>query len=176
MKKLNYLIYGLLVTSLIFSGCGKIEEATNIDFDASYDTNLNAVVSAVNRSASFEAKSTIDPLADANVAKYVDNIKNYNVQQIKAEVTSVSKEATLVSADLDIFTDVTTASWKLENKSLTVGSIINLGNENGQWNKVNQIFGQKKSFTIQLAGETDEGDITFTLKVTIVTKITASPL
>lgn len=175
MKKINYLMALLLLTGIIFTGCNKVKELADVTFNATYDANLNVVVPAT-RNVSFETETTIDPTADEDVAKYINNIKSFNVQSMTATITSISKDVTLVTADLTVFNSSKTAEWNMENLPLTVGASIPLGNENGQWDTVNQIFDDKTAFTVKLVGETDEGDVTFTLKVSITTQITANPL
>lgn len=175
MKKLNYLFVALFVTSIIFSGCNKVKELADVTFTATYDANLDVVVPAT-RNASFETETTIDPTSDEEVQKYIDNIKSFNVQQVTAEVIAISKDVTLVTSDLTVFNTNYTAAWHMENLPLSVGATIALGNEDGQWTTVNQIFEDKTAFTVKLVGETDEGDVTFTLKITMTTQITANPL
>jgi hypothetical protein len=176
MKNFKTLFFGLLFTGIIFSGCNKIEEATEVTFEAKFEADLNVVVPPASRNVSFETADTIDPASDPEVEKYLDKIKKFEVQTLIAEVTSISKNVTLVTADLSVFNTNHSAVWHMENLPLTLGATIPLGNEDGQWNTVNQIFDEKTEFTVKLEGETDEGDVTFTVKVTFVTKVTAKTL
>lgn len=175
MKKINYLLAFLLLTGIVFTGCNKVKELADVTFNASYDANLNVVVPST-RNVSFETETTIDPNADEEVQKYLDKIKSFNVQSMTATVTSITKDVTLVTSDLTVFNSGKTATWHMENLPLTVGASIPLDNDDGQWDTVDQIFGDKTPFTVKLVGETDEGDVSFTLKVSITTKITANPL
>ena len=177
MKKIAYAgLFGLLITGMIFSGCKKIEEATEIKFDATYHADLDVNVSEAARSFTFMAQELIDPVSDPNVKKYIDKIKAYDILQVDAEVLDISKDVTLVAADLDVYSDANKASWHLENLPLTKGAKISLDNENGQWDTVKKIFEEKTAFTVKLGGETSEGGVSFIIRVTIKTKITANPL
>jgi hypothetical protein len=176
MKKLNHLIFGLLTLSLIYAGCNKIEEATDVAFNASYDANLNATVNAPDLKAAFIAEDEIDPLENSNVSQYIDKIKDVEIQNLTATITSIDKDVILLSGDLEIFTDANKANWYMENVPLTSGAQIDLGNENGAWDTVRAIFGEKKAFTVKLKGSTDKGQVAFTMMVTIDTKMTANPL
>lgn len=175
MKKINYLLALMLLTGLVFTSCNKVKDLADVTFNASYDADLNVAIPAA-RNASFETEVTIDPAADEEVQTYLDNIKSFEVQSMTATITSISKDVTLVTADLTVFNSSKTATWHMENLPLTVGASIPLDNDNGQWDTVNQIFADKTAFTVKLVGETDEGDVTFTLQVSITTKITANPL
>lgn len=176
MKKINYLILGFLFVSLIYAGCSKIENAADVEFDADYNTNLFADVPASGQKAAFVAESKIDPLENDDVSKYINQIKNIEIQKITAEVVEINKEATLVSGNLDIYTSSNKASWNLDNLPLTKGAVLELNNTEGQWNTVKQIFAEKTSFDVKLTGNTNQGDLMFTLKVSIETKVTANPL
>jgi hypothetical protein len=175
MRKINNLFVFLILTGIVFTSCNKVKELADVTFNTSYDANLNVVVPAT-RNVSFETEATIDPTADEEVQTYLDNIKSFEVQSMTATITSISKDVTLVTSDLTVFNSSKTATWHMENLPLSLGASIPLDNANGQWDTVNQIFDDKTAFTVKLVGETDEGDVTFTLKVSITTKITANPL
>jgi hypothetical protein len=176
MKKLNYLILGLLTFSLIYAGCNKIEEATDVEFNANYDATLNASVPAPELKAAFIAEDDINPLENSDVSQYIDKIKDVEIQTMTATITAIDKDVMLLSGDLDIYTDANKASWSLKDVPLTQGAELSLGNENGEWNTVRAIFAEKKTFMVKLRGSTDKGAVSFTTKVTIGTKMTANPL
>lgn len=174
--KINILGTLILAVTIIWSGCNKIEEATDIEFEATYNADLDVVVPSGQRSATFNSKTTIDPLSDPKVAQYINKIKNYKVLMVNAEITSISEDVTLLNAKLEIYTDANNAEWNLTNLPLSQGAQLELGNENGQWDTVKQILEEKKEFTIELTGETDKGDVSFTVRVSIKAKVTANPL
>lgn len=176
MKNLKILSLVVLLIGLVFGSCKKVEEALDVTFDATYDTDLNVDVPAVARNVSFSASSTIDPASDPDVSKYWDKIKKFEVQEVTGVITSISKEVTLVSADLTIANDSRTAKWTFNNVPLTVGTKLTLDNSGGQWNTVDQILQDKKVFTVRINGEVSEGGVQFTILVTIKTKVTANPL
>ena len=176
MKKVSYLFATLILTAIIFTGCSKVKELADVKFNVNYDTDLKVVVPLGARTAGFDVETQVDPTADEEVQKYLDKIKGFEIQQMSAKVKEISKDVTLVTADFSVFTDDKNATWHMENLPLTVGATIQLGNENGQWNTVNQIFDEKTTFTVKLKGETDEDDVTFIIEVSMVVKIIANPL
>lgn len=179
MKKTFNLMGFFLLTMLIFSGCNKVKDLTTVNFDANFSTNLDCVVPPSARAVvpTFSASAVIDPTSDPNVNLYLNNIDGYEVQSINATVTSISQEnVTLVSGDLIIQNFQSNAQWSFQNELLNVGKTFVLGNENGQWNTVNSILKDGQEFTVLITGETDFADVTFTIHVDIVTKVSASPL
>ncbi|NOX87064.1 MAG: hypothetical protein GXO86_14075 [Chlorobi bacterium] len=176
MKSLRFLLGGILFTAFIFSGCNKAKEALDVTFNANYKTNLNVDVPAVARSVTFSESETIDPASDPEVSKYWDKIKKFEVQEITGSIISISKNVTLVSATLSVFNETKNAQWTFTNVPLAVGTTLTLDNSNGQWDTVAQILQDKKVFTVSVNGEVSEGDVSFTILVTIKTKVTANPL
>ena len=59
---------------------------------------------------------------------------------------------------------------------MTVGNSYTLGNENGQWNNVQQILGRNAEFKVASQGTANKNNITIKLEVSIGAKVTANPL
>jgi len=173
MKNLKYLLMLILFTGVVFPGCKK---ALDVKFNATYHTDLNVDVSAGLRNVSFNESSTIDPASDPNFSKYFDKIKEIEVQDIKVEITSITKNVNLVTGTLSIYNESRSAAWNMNDIPLEVGTVITLDNSSGGWSTVSQILKDKQTFTVHVEGEVDEGDVSFTMKVTITTKVTANPL
>jgi hypothetical protein len=123
----------------------------------------------------FSASKVIDPASDPNVNVYLNKIEKYEIQSVKATITSMSQEnVTVTSADLSVYNFQSTALWSWENELLTTGKTITLGNEDGQWDTVSNILKDGQEFTILITGEADFSGVTFTVKVEIETKVTAN--
>ncbi len=176
MKNLKYLLAGVFLTGLLFSGCKKAEEALDVKFDATYDADINVDVPPALRNVAFSKSTTLDPASDPNVSKYFDKIKKFEIQEITGEITSISKEVTLVTGTLSIYNENRNASWTLNNVPLTKGTVLTLDDSGGGWDTVSQILKDKQVFTVRVEGEVSEGDVSFTIKIKIKTKVTASPL
>lgn len=180
MKNLLKIVGIVFLASLILVSCKKVKSLADVTFDSTFTADLDCVVpptSARDIDGTFSTSAVIDPASDPDVAEYLDNIVGYEILSITATVTSVSVDnANLLSGTATVFNNSSNASWQLSNVPLTVGSNIPLGNENGQWNTVDQILMSGQEFTVSLSGETDEDDFTFTLQVAIETEVTANPL
>ena len=175
MKKLNRLLIAFVITLLVFAGCEKAKEALDVTFDATFHADLNVEVPVADR-GSFYASETIDPLADPNIEKYLDKIKSWEIQEVTGEIIEISKNITLVTADLIVYSASKSATWHFENEALFLGKTLTLDNANGQWDTIALILDEKTVFTIDISGSTDQDNVTFTIRVTIKTKVTANPL
>ena len=177
--KIKIVLFAVLATVLMMGACKTVEDLNEVNFDADFKADLNCVVPPASLKSdingAFSASETIDPLSDPDVEKYIEHIKSWNVASITAEIISVSKEgANLLNAEVKVFSDEYKAVWNIPAIPVAVGQKTTLDNGNGQWDAVNNILGEKKVFTVSVNGATDEDDITFTVRVTIKTKVTAN--
>lgn len=180
MKTKN-LLFAFLAIALIIGSCNKVEDLTDVTFNTELYADLDCeVVPDVLRAGidgTFAAGATIDPLADSTVEKYIDKIKSWEITSLKGEILSVSEEgANLLSANIGVSNANHSASWTVGNTPLAVGQQIVLDNANGQWDSVNQILAEKQVFNVAATGTTDEDDLSFVIRITINSKVTANPL
>ena len=182
MKNLTrFLLSILVVTGLAFTGCEESQSLLDVTIEADYESDLDIVVSPSTLKAGingvFSSSTTIDPLSNAQVAEYANNIKSVEIIEARGTITSVSKDAMMLVADMDISSnDLPHAAWLYNDVPIEVGSVIELTNENGQLDKLSDILNAKEVFTINLSGQTDEDDLTFTMSVFLKARITANPL
>jgi hypothetical protein len=172
MKKLFVLLFVIAMT-----GCEKVKDLNTVDFDAAFSGDLDCITAGLKSNLlvpTFSASAVINPTEDPNVNTYLNNIQKYEIQSVKATITSMSQEnVTMTSADLSIYNFQYNAGWEFQDELLTTGKTLTLGNENGQWNTVSNILKDGQEFTILITGEADFSGITFTVKVDIDTKVTA---
>jgi len=176
MKKYQYLLIGILLSGILFSGCNKMKEGLNVKFNVNYENNMNFNVPDGSRTMAFSKSVNIDPFSSSVFEKHYDQIKKIEIVSLSAEVTSVTKEVDVISTTVNVSNDNRSAQWTLENIPLKVGSVFNLNNDNGQWNVITDIMLDKNVFTEKIEGELSEGGVQFTLKVKIKTKITVNAL
>ncbi len=181
MKNLSKLILGLLLTSVIFTGCKEAEEIFYVNFDANYETEFEVVVPpsggkmGVDK-ASFSVVETIDPSTNSDYEKYIDNIKEVNIQEVTGEVLTITKNVKLLTGTITVSNSKLSPSWTFSNIPIEVGTVLTLDNENGQWDDMTDIMLDKTSFTVNIAGEVDDDDVTFTVLFKVDSKVIASPL
>ena len=180
MKNLFKIVGVVFIASLILVSCNKVKSLADVKFDAKFTADLDCVVppsSLREIDATFSQSEVIDPTSNPDVAEYIDNIVGYEINSITATITSVSVDNTnLLTGTASVFNNSSNASWQFSNVSLVVGNSVTLGNENGQWNTVDQILMTGQPFTVMVSGETDEDNFTFTVQIVIDTEITANPL
>lgn len=180
MKSTGKYILALIITIMIFSGCKKIKELFDISFDVEYSVQLDVIVPPkLNQKAalgSFSANATIDPLSDSEFSRYLDKIKSIEITEISAKVISISRNVTLESASIFIYSNQFETEWSFINEIITVGKVLSLDNDAGQWNTIQNLLEAKSSFNIEIMGETDVDDAQFTFELTVKSRITANPL
>lgn len=180
MKNVFKIMSAVVLTSLIFISCNKVKSLADVTFDTTFTADLDCMVppaTARDIDGMFSASTVIDPASDPDVEEYLENIIGYEILSMSGTITSVSAEnVTLVSSTATVYNSSNSASWQFSDIPLTVGATLNFGNENGQWDTVDQILMTGQEFTVSLEGETDEDDVTFTVLLSIGTQITANPL
>lgn len=166
----------LLITGVAWSGCNKAKELLDVEFETNFKVNLPvSLTGSRSLDGVFLVEKTVDPLSDEEVEKYIDNIKAWNVTEFTGIFLHVNPDFVLTNGLVKMSSVDKEVIWNLEDQTITEGSVINLGNENGQWQTVNDILGQKKEFTVHFSGNNSlEED--FTLQLIIKTRVTANPL
>jgi hypothetical protein len=180
MKKSISFLSVIIVLSVFLTGCDKVNDLNKVNFDATFAEDLDCITAGAKSTLmvpTFSASAVINPTSDPNVNIYLNNIEKYEIQSVKATITSMSQEnVTVTSADLSVYNFQSNAMWSFQDELLTTGKIITLGNENGQWDTVSSILKDGQEFTILITGEADFSGVTFTIKVEIETKVEAKVL
>ncbi len=178
MKQLFYLIVALFLSAGLFtsSSCNKIEEATTVEFTASYDAELQLVPESRNMDGSFSAYATIDPTSDSDFNKYLNKIKDIGVISITGKAIYVDPDFIIQSAELRIYSDNNAAKWGYLNVPVTDGTELTLGNEDGQWDTVAEIANEKKVYHVSLIGSANVDELSCTVLITIKYKVKAGAL
>ncbi|MCD6544280.1 MAG: hypothetical protein J7K34_07200 [Flavobacteriaceae bacterium] len=174
----------ILLIGVSFSSCDDIESLADFDFNSNLGADLNVVVPATGAmkatvkigGISFSEEEIIDPLADSQIKKYLDNLKSFDVQEITGTVKRVSKPVTIVSGNITISQGSKSASWSVTNFDVVNGAKIILDSGEGQWATVNQILKSKGKFTAKIVGTVDNSDVSFTIYILIKVKVVANPL
>lgn len=181
MKTLYSSLLLSLMAMMIYTGCEKTKSLLDVTFDADFDTILDIIVEPAGgekvSGGVFYASATIDPMSNDDFAEYAEKIKNVDVKSVSVKVTSISMPAVLLSADLTISsTGVNPASWTFTNEDLFQGKVFTLGNDTGQWDRVQTMLNEQNVIDVEIEGSTDEEVLEFSLEVTIGTEVVANPL
>ncbi|MCF6169412.1 MAG: hypothetical protein L3J66_00355 [Bacteroidales bacterium] len=175
------LLFALLAVAFVIGGCNKIKSLADVSFDADFDVELDVVVPpgshSPEMSATFASTTTIDPLSDSTVEKYIAKIKRWEITGMSGKIVRVSKAGTSIqNAEMQVYTDNFNAAWNLPDIPLVQGRTFPLDNGGGQWFAVENILGEKKVFTVAAEGATDDDDFSFTIRIYVKCKVTANPL
>ena len=180
MKKLFTPLVALL---LVFSlgSCDKAKELFDVDFDATLETENMTISPPLGkdlRTSGYEflVSNKINPLGNTDIKKYLDKIKNWDINAIEVEVVSISESGTYLKA-----------GTKLEMKSskhsamsiFTEDTPIHAGYKykvpSSEHSKVEAILNDKEEFDVTFTGGLNN-NATVIMKVMIDVTITANPL
>lgn len=175
MKTTLYLISALFLAFAVLTSCDKAEELTEVDFEATYDADLEVDASSRDINGDFYAFASIDPTSDDDFRKYKDKIKNIEIISVSGQMLYLNKNFNL-NASLSVASVTKEAYWSFNSFPVSQGTTLTLGNENGQWSTVKSIANEKAPYTVSISGNTDEDNLSFTIKVTIKYKVTAKAL
>ncbi len=173
MKSLIVYLFGFLIIGMSFFSCDKIDELTEVDFEATYDAELDVQAYSRGIDGTFYAYATIDPSSNSDFHKNKDKIKNIEILSVSGTMLTLNTDFTL-NAALSIYSDKYEAYWSYSEFPVSVGTTLTLGNEDGQWSTVKSIANEKAPYHVSISGNTDKDDLVFTLRVTIKYKVTAS--
>ncbi len=180
MKKLFTPLLALfLIVSL--GSCDKIEDLTNIDFDANLETpnmTISPPLGKNIRTSGYEflVSNKINPLGNSDIKKYLDKIKKWDINAIEVEVMSVSERNTYLKN-----------GTKLEMKSSKHSAISTFTEDtpiftgykyqvpSSVHSQVEKILNDKEEFDVNFMGGLNN-NATVIMKVKIDVTITANPL
>jgi hypothetical protein len=178
MKKVLVLLFAIAMVAT--TSCEKIKEALDFEFDTSFKANINAIVPPATLKATmgdFTASATIDPMSNEQFSEYAHVIKSINVQEIKGKITAISKPTLLINGTVSMTSEeMAAAEWTFTNVQLEVGTELVMDNAAGQFANMKNILDTKKAFTVTMSGTTEDDDLTFTLEVSVNSKVVANPL
>ncbi len=181
MKNLTKLAIGLLLlTGIIFTGCKEVSELTDVKFAANYETELDVTVAPTvgdkGVAGAFSVSETINPSDNSEYEQYLDRIKGVTINEVSGLILSVNPNMTLTSTTIRISNESRSTTWEYINLPINIGSVLTLDNDNGQWDVVEQILMDKKSFTVEINGQADVDNGEFVVLLAIDSEILANPL
>jgi hypothetical protein len=181
MKNIAKLFIGLLLlTGIVFTGCEEVTELTDVKFPANYETELDVIVTPTagdkGVAGTFSVSETINPADNPDYSKYLDKIKGVTINEVSGLVLSINPNMTLTSTTIRVSNESRSATWEYTNLPISLGSILTLDNDNGQWTTIEQILMDKKTFTVEINGQADKDNAEFVVSLVIESDITANPL
>jgi len=164
MKNLTKLAIGLLVlTGIIFTGCKEVTELTDVTGDKGV-------------TGGFSVSETINPADNPDYNQYLDKIKGVTINKVSGLVISINPNITLTSTTIRVSNESRSTSWEYINLPISLGTILTLDNDNGQWDVIEQILMDKKTFTVEINGQADADEAEFAVLLAIDSEVLANPL
>lgn len=178
MKNITKLFLGLILVGLVVSSCDEADELLDVIFTADYETELDVIVTPETKSTNgvFAVSETIDPYSNTDFAEYASTITNIDITEATGTIQFIEPDVTLISTNLTVSNGTRTATWIFSNIQLSEGTILILGNEDGQLDTLEDILMDQEEFTVSMTGETDVDNAEFTILISIDSEVTASAL
>lgn len=166
----------LFMAVVVLAACSK--DLLDVTFDADYtvDTPI-AVGSSKIANGTWSSKDTIDLASNAEVAKYLDRIKDWNMKGYEIQFKGLTETFKLISGHITI-EDLQGhfAEFNLSNLDITEDFKVTIVNDNGQFEQIQDMLKLKSKIIITTNGETDKQNIAFDLASLLKTQVTANPL
>lgn len=165
------------------ASCKKIKGLFDVEFDTTLSGNVDIdiqdpVVKSTN-DYDFEAFKNVDPTDDPDIEEYLENIKEFAVSGVVAEVLNVSKEGVIFKSGTSFIVadNNSEVSWTLsEDWEVFNGTTLNLEDMGGVYDAIEEILDKKASFKVGVTGTSTETGVFITIKIGIDTEVTANPL
>ena len=173
-------IFLLIALTWSLSSCDMLN--VNIDTTLTADLNIDVEETALKSLPTgfpFYAEVTIDPMSDPDVQEYIDNINDWTVNGVTAQVTWVSAEELVFSAGtfFRVSDGADTAQWTLtEDFEVVEGAELVLDNVDGDWDTVQTILRKNSEFLVSTGGEANMYNVSVTIRLSIDATVSASPL
>ena len=173
----------LVMLTAGLSSCEKIKSIFDVEFETTLSGDLDIDIQESARKSTnsyeFQTWSDVDPLDDDEIAEYIDNIKDFAVDRVVAEVIFVNKGSVLFESGttFSISDNTGTVSWTLGSDwEIVEGTEITLEDVGGVYKAVADILNKKGAFQVGAEGVCSETGVSITIRIGIDTKVTASPL
>lgn len=168
----------LFVAVVVLAACSK--DLLDVTFDADYETKSTMDVTAVKGNGEFSSLDTIDIATNAEVKKYLDNIKSFelNGNIIRFENVPLNfniETLNIFIKDLDDL-GVSEINLTLSNISVAEAFEVTIDYTEAQKTALETMLTKKHKVRIETNGIADASDISFDVVSILKTKVTASPL
>lgn len=172
----------MTVFFIAFTSCDDIKDLADIEFDATLSTDNMTLTPPYEKNSTFEGydfnvSNKINPSDDTEIKKYLDKIKDWDINSMEIEIISVSEPNTFLTSGT--FVEMKSISGTTANLSFTEDTPITAGMKYtippSAFNSVEQILNDKEEFDVTFDGGLNN-NATVVLRVHIDVTITANPL
>ena len=173
MKAITYLCFSILLATFLMPSCNLVDEVNQFDFDADFSAELEVMIPPEIREVNFHASASIDPTTNSDFSKHFNEIKEIHINEIIGVVAELDEDFKIIETTITIYSDTHSTQWSFFDIDLTGGIMFVLGNDEGQWEIVRKVLNENKTFTVEIDGVADKGDIYFRVLTSIRTTVYA---
>lgn len=171
-------LLALLATGI--ASCSLLDVERDVEFAANLNIDVVDPVLKSTDGVGFATAELVTPRDNEVVEEYAHLVKKHDVSEIIAVVVAVSEPGIvfLKGSTFAIYQGTTlNATWTMkEDYPAELGSIFEMTNLGDAYGVVADILMTADPFYVGAVGETNVGDVSVTMKVTIKSKLTANPI
>jgi len=170
-------LLAMLATGI--ASCSLLDVERDVDLSATLNINVEEPVMKSTEGVGFAVAELVIPRENDVVDEYAHLVENYDVSEIVAVVRSVSETGVvfLEGSTFAIYQGTTlNAVWTMDTDyPAEVGNIFNMTDLGDAYGVVADILLTSDPFYVAAVGETNVGDVSITMEVTIRSRLTANP-
>ncbi|TFH21819.1 MAG: hypothetical protein E4H10_14755 [Bacteroidia bacterium] len=172
-------VFLLTVLATGIASCSLLDVEKDVEFAATLNINVEDPVVKSTGGVGFAVAELVDPSTNDVVDEYGDLIENYDVSEIVAVVRSVSEAGVvfLAGSTFSIYQGNKSATWSMgTDYPAEVANIFEMTDLGDAYGVVADILLTGDPFYVAAVGETNVGNVSISMEVTIKSRLTANPL
>lgn len=178
MKKLTHILMAMLVITS-FTSCEKIKELADIDFDVTYesssiDVTPEATTAKTQGNYKFEAEEIIEFASNEDVKKYLDEIKDFEVESLVLYFENVSESFNVETLKFIMWNTKHSKEFTFLNQLIANNSELEISESD--FSEIVSILENLEDFRFKWQGDGCDKNSNFKVKAKLKVKITANPL
>jgi hypothetical protein len=165
-SKISLMMFVAIV--LILNSC---DDVLDFDFDANFNTNMSIDVAETKSDGfDFSATENLNIKDDDEVEKYINKIKNLEITRIDCTLTGISQGATIHALTVK----VEELNLQVTLNNLTENQTLSLPVDAALLTALSDHLKTNHEATITVFGISSDAPMTFGVKLTYISKVTAS--
>jgi len=172
-------VFLLAVLATGIASCSLLDIERDVELAATLNIDVVNPVTKSTEGVEFTEAELVNPRENDVVDEYAHLVENYDVSEIVAVVRSVSEPGVvfLAGSTFAIYQGTTlNATWTMQTDyPADVGNIFNMTDLGDAYGVVADILLTSEPFYVAAVGETNVGDVSITMEVTIRSTLTANP-
>ena len=173
-------VFLLALLAMGIASCSLLDVERDVDLSATLNIDVVDPVMKSTEGVSFTEAELVNPKTNEVVDEYAHLVENYDVKEIVAVVRSVSEPGVvfLSGSTFAIYQGTElNAVWTMQTDyPADVGNIFEMTDLGDAYGVVADILLTADPFYVAAVGETNVGDVSITMEVTIRSRLTANPL